>query len=103
MTYQYLYDSNGRMIDHPEDVGAILTVYNANGRMIGRLEPFGVSLYICDMHGTIGELQKSGSTQYLYDGRGATLGKFDGYSTYDADGQKIGEGNLLFSLLQWSD
>lgn len=47
----------------------------------------------------IGEIRTNGSRQEIYDKAGRKLGYFDGKYTYDRGGRKVGEGNLLATLL----
>lgn len=47
----------------------------------------------------IGEIRDEGAKQAIYDHSGRRLGYFDGRYTYDTSGRKIGEGNLLTTLL----
>ncbi len=47
----------------------------------------------------IGEIRDEGSKQVIYDQYGHQKGYFDGKYTYDAYGHRIGEGNLLTTLL----
>ena len=49
---------------------------------------------------TIGKIRANGSRQELYDSMGKKLGYFDGRYTYDNSGRRIGEGNLLATLLR---
>ncbi|MBR1486074.1 MAG: hypothetical protein IJ597_02325 [Synergistaceae bacterium] len=56
--------------------------------------------YLRDSRGLkIGMIKTIGSRDYIYDSRGHMLGYFDGRNTYDSRGRKIGEGNLLTTLL----
>lgn len=48
----------------------------------------------------IGEIQDQGSKQIIRDHLGKKLGEFDGKITKDALGRKVGEGNLLTTLLK---
>lgn len=47
----------------------------------------------------IGEIRNEGSRQVIYDRIGTRLGYYDGKYTYDKIGKRIGEGNLLTTLL----
>lgn len=47
----------------------------------------------------IGTIRTEGSKLVLYDALNYLLGYFDGKCTYDNHGYKIGEGNLLTTLL----
>ena len=47
----------------------------------------------------LGEIRDEGTRQTIYDRYGSRLGYFDGRYTYDKYGRKIGEGNLLATLL----
>ena len=49
---------------------------------------------------TIGRIKNIGNREYIYDAQGHNLGYFDGRSTYDSRGHKIGDGNLLTMLLR---
>ena len=54
-----------------------------------------------DRYGTkLGEIRDEGTRQTIYDKYGTRLGYFDGRYTYDKYGRKIGEGNLLATLLK---
>ena len=53
-----------------------------------------------DKHGSvIGQIKPDGKKDVIYDKHGSKLGSFDGRYTYDRLGRKIGEGNLLVTLL----
>ena len=47
----------------------------------------------------IGEIRDEGSKQVIFDRNGHRLGYYDGRYTYDRLGHRIGEGNLLTTLL----
>ena len=47
----------------------------------------------------IGEIRSEGSKDAIFDATNRRLGYFDGRYTYDNTGRKIGEGNLLTTLL----
>ena len=47
----------------------------------------------------IGEIKDEGSRQVIYDRTGRRLGYYDGRYTFDSSGRRIGEGNLLTTLL----
>ena len=47
----------------------------------------------------IGEIRSEGSKEVIYDTSNRRLGYFDGRYTYDNSNRKIGEGNLLTTLL----
>ena len=47
----------------------------------------------------LGEIRDEGNRQTIYDKYGIRLGYYDGRYTYDKYGRKIGEGNLLATLL----
>ena len=47
----------------------------------------------------IGRIKNIGNREYIYNSQGHNLGYFDGRSTYDSRGHKIGDGNLLATLL----
>lgn len=60
-----------------------------------------MSRYIFDYNGKkIGEICSLGSKEVLLDINGRKLGEFDGRYTFDSYGRKIGEGNLLTSLIR---
>ncbi len=48
----------------------------------------------------IGEIRDEGSRQAIYDKYGIRLGYYDGRYTYDKYGRRVGEGNLLATLLK---
>ena len=48
----------------------------------------------------IGEIRTEGTRQTIYDKYGIRLGYYDGRYTYDKCGLRIGEGNLLATLLK---
>ena len=47
----------------------------------------------------IGQIRTRGNVIEIYDMSGAKKGYFNGRSTYDMSGKKIGDGNLLTMLL----
>ncbi len=47
----------------------------------------------------IGEIKDRGSKQEIYNELGRKCGYFDGRYTFDELGRKVGEGNLLVTLL----
>ena len=47
----------------------------------------------------LGEIRDEGNRQTIYDKYGIRLGYYDGRYTFDKYGRKIGEGNLLATLL----
>jgi hypothetical protein len=47
----------------------------------------------------IGTIKDEGNRQIIYDRNGSRLGYYDGKSTYDRTGRRVGDGNLLTSLL----
>lgn len=48
----------------------------------------------------IGEIRDYGGRSELYDAHGRRLGIYDGTNTFDSYGRKIGNGNLLATLLR---
>lgn len=55
-----------------------------------------------DRHGsTIGQIKTEGKNEAIYDRHGSKLGYFDGRNTFDRHGRRIGEGNLLTTLLDF--
>ena len=48
----------------------------------------------------LGEIRPEGNRETLYDKYGVRLGYYDGRCTYDKYGRKLGEGNLLATLLK---
>lgn len=47
----------------------------------------------------IGQIRTRGNIMDIYDMSGSKKGYFNGRSTYDMSGRKIGDGNLLIMLL----
>ncbi len=47
----------------------------------------------------LGEIRDEGNRQVIYDKSGRKLGYFDGKNTFDRAGRKIGQGNLLTTLI----
>lgn len=48
----------------------------------------------------IGKIEDHGTYQIIRDEYGHNCGKYDGRYTYDEHGHRVGEGNLLTSLLR---
>lgn len=47
----------------------------------------------------LGEIRSEGTREVICDRMGRKLGYYDGKYTYDRMGRKVGQGNLLTSLL----
>ena len=47
----------------------------------------------------VGEVRQIGTRQVVRDSKGKKLGDYDGRNTRDSKGRKVGQGNLLTSLL----
>ena len=47
----------------------------------------------------IGKIVDVGNRQYIVDVAGRRLGYFDGKDTYESNGRRVGEGNLLTTFL----